>query len=159
MLPRELVEKFLGRPGTASLHIVKTALDCFDRLPIVLTFPRQVIGQDIVECIGGALPAPPSELLELSQPLRLHWRRSHLLKVEVRGAAANTRVMNRWRGACASGNSATSGQAEPSLAEIRQPVLFQDLDDLARWLLWPDEPSLRGEVVKEPDPRKRVRRL
>src|SRR3954462_10537610 len=89
MLPREFIEERLGRRGATGLHVLETLADRVDRLLIVLALPFEVVGQDIVESIGGAFPASPRKLLELSQPLRLHRQRLHTLKVEIRGLAVN----------------------------------------------------------------------
>jgi hypothetical protein len=65
MLPREFVEEWLGRLGATSLHIFVPLADTCHGFFVVLTLRFEVFGQDIVEGVSSALPAPTSELLQL----------------------------------------------------------------------------------------------
>ena len=93
MRPRELIEELLGRLGATGLHVLDTLADRFNSLLVILTLPFEVVGQDVIEGVGGALPASPRELFELSQPLRLHRQRLHASKVGVRELDVNLWVV------------------------------------------------------------------
>jgi hypothetical protein len=72
MLPRELVEEFLGRCGAAGFHVLEALTDTLHSFLIVLPLPFEVIGKGIIESVSGALPAPTGEFLELRQALAFH---------------------------------------------------------------------------------------
>jgi len=72
MLPRELVEELIGRFRATRLHILVAPANAFDRFLVVLTFPFEVVGEDIVEGIGRAFTASSCEFLELRQSFRSH---------------------------------------------------------------------------------------
>ncbi len=70
MLPRELIEELVGRLGATSLYVLMPSADRIERFLIVLTLPREVIGQRVVEGISRALPSTAGELFQLCQSLR-----------------------------------------------------------------------------------------
>ena len=78
MLPRELVEELFGGFGATGLHILVALPDAFDGLLVVLTFPFEVVGQDVVKGISSALPASTGKLLELRQAFGFYWERFHM---------------------------------------------------------------------------------
>jgi len=59
MLPRELIEELVGRPGALGLHVLQTLPDRPKGLLIILSLPFEVFGQDVVEGVGAALSTPP----------------------------------------------------------------------------------------------------
>jgi hypothetical protein len=65
MLPREIVEELIGKLRATRLHILVALADSFDRFLVVLTFPFEVVGQDIVKSVGRCLATSLGELLEL----------------------------------------------------------------------------------------------
>ena len=70
MLPRELVEELISGFHATRLHILMALANAFDRFLVVLTFPFEVVGEDIVKGIGGALAASSCQFLELRQSFR-----------------------------------------------------------------------------------------
>jgi hypothetical protein len=66
MLPREFIQEFLGGLGATGLHVLVAPADAFDRFLVVLALRFEVVGQNIIEGISGALPAPTGELLNAS---------------------------------------------------------------------------------------------
>ena len=72
MLSRKFIEELIGRRGATGLYVLETLADPFDGLLIVLLLPLEVVGEDVVEGVGGAFPTPPRELFELSQAFRLY---------------------------------------------------------------------------------------
>ena len=69
MLPREVVEELLGGPGSTCLHVLVALPDAFDRILIVLALPFEIIGKNIVMCVGSTLAPAAGQILELRQPL------------------------------------------------------------------------------------------
>jgi hypothetical protein len=67
MLPRELIEEFVGCLAATGLHVLVAMADAFDGFLVILTLPVEVVRQDVVKSISGALSAPTRELLELRQ--------------------------------------------------------------------------------------------
>jgi len=89
MLPREVVEEFVGRRCAPGLYVLKTVADPLKGLLIILSLPFKVFGQDVVEGVGGALSTPPRKLFEFSQPLGLNRQCLHGPKVEFRESDVN----------------------------------------------------------------------
>src|SRR6185503_5142017 len=58
MLPREVVEEFVGRRCAPGLYVLKTVADPLKGLLIILALPFEVFSQGVVERVGGALSAP-----------------------------------------------------------------------------------------------------
>ena len=77
MLPRELVEELISGFRAARFHILKALANALDRFLIVLTFPFEIVGEDVVKRIGGALAASSCEFLELRQSFRSDGYRCH----------------------------------------------------------------------------------
>lgn len=48
MLPRELVEEFVGADRSTRPHVLETPSYAFDCLPIVLTLPVEILREGIV---------------------------------------------------------------------------------------------------------------
>src|SRR5207249_7299438 len=89
MLPRKLIEEFLGGLRATCLHVLEALPDGFNSFLIILALPFEVLREHVVEGVGGTLPASASELFELSKPLRLYRERFHVSKVEVRAGDVN----------------------------------------------------------------------
>jgi hypothetical protein len=70
MNPRELVEELVGGSGAAGLHVLIALAHAFDGIMIILTLLFQVVGQDVVEGVGGALAASARELAHASERSR-----------------------------------------------------------------------------------------
>src|SRR5688572_22904604 len=100
MLPRELVEELIGGSGSASLHVLVALPDAFDGLLIVLTLPFEVVRQDVVKSISGALSAPTRELLELHQSFGFYRQRFHVTPRDCKQYPMTSRLApeERWRG-------------------------------------------------------------
>lgn len=64
MLPRELIEKLPGGRGAPGFHVFVALTDAFDGLLVILAFPLEIIGENIVERIGGGLPPSACEILQ-----------------------------------------------------------------------------------------------
>lgn len=71
MLPRKLIEEFVSGNAATGFHVVVTFANGFDGLAIILTLPFEVLGQSLVERIGGAFSPAARELFELSQSFGL----------------------------------------------------------------------------------------
>jgi hypothetical protein len=69
MLPREVVEELSRRAGPAGSHVSQAFADTIESFGVVLTFPIQVFGKGVIECLGGIFAAPPGEVLKLRQSL------------------------------------------------------------------------------------------
>ena len=92
MLPREVVEEFVGRRCAPGLCVLKTVADPLKGLLIILALPFEVFSQGVIERVGGALSAPARKLFEFRQPLGLDGQRLHVSKVELGDADVNTRA-------------------------------------------------------------------
>ena len=86
MLPRELVEEFVGGDAAAGLHVVIASPGGFNGFLVVLPFPVEVIGEDIIEGVGGALSSPAGEFLQLRQSLGFDRHGFHRVKVDTASA-------------------------------------------------------------------------
>lgn len=78
MLPRELIEEWLGGRRTASLHIFIPLAHTRHGFFVVLTIRLQIVGQDIVEGVRRTLPASTGEFLQLREPFRFYRQRVHV---------------------------------------------------------------------------------
>ena len=57
MLPREVVEELAGRPAATGFHILVALADAFDGLLVVLTFPLEIVRQNVVQCVSRTCSA------------------------------------------------------------------------------------------------------
>ena len=93
MLPRKLVEELVGWLCTTRLHVLVALADALNGLLVVLAFPFEILGQDLVECVSRALSTSARKILQLAQPFRLDWKRFHnILRVEARRSDVNSRA-------------------------------------------------------------------
>lgn len=77
MLPREFVEKLLGRFRPTGSHVLVALADALDSVLVIMVLPLKVVGKGIIKSVGRALTAAAGEILELRESLGLHQHGFH----------------------------------------------------------------------------------
>jgi hypothetical protein len=77
MLLAEFLEDLFHGPGEARLEFRVSVPDAFDCFPIILPFPFECVGQDIIERGGGFLSVPLGVVVQLRFPFRTEGNHVH----------------------------------------------------------------------------------
>jgi hypothetical protein len=100
MLYAQFLKRLCGGLGAPGLHVLITLPDACNGLLEVLLVPFQILGQSIVERVGGVLPATLRVLFQLGFALRLDRYYIHdAFSVETAGIT----VKPRERACCING--------------------------------------------------------